>query len=359
MSVKESQLGLLPRKPLLIRVIGIVVAVVLLLGVGHFLFIQVRYWQWRSAHSALNDKIASLATRNPTAKSPSKWSDAVEWTRNLIHQVYSFRHSAEQIASLKRLAVKLDQKAKVTADYSTLRWLWDEIAADNPESRYPMDFWNDQLLVEDPIQDDDLPGLRLLKKRSNLDLAGYAITDAGLKHLEGLVNLRYLVLDNTQVTDDGLEKLQNLPNLDQLHLSNCAITDLGLKHLESLEQLHTLILNHTKITDVGLESISKLTQLKQLQLSHTEVSDDGLRHLGDLSQLVCLILAETRISDEGLAHLKGLTQIWTLDLSGTNVTDAGLEYLTVGWHLNLENTKVTHNGMVKFRERHPNCQVSH
>jgi hypothetical protein len=48
-------------------------------------------------------------------------------------------------------------------------------------------------------------------------LRGTQVTDAGLVHLEGLDNLDFLYLDNTQVTDEGVTKLQKA-------LPNCKIT---------------------------------------------------------------------------------------------------------------------------------------
>ncbi len=44
------------------------------------------------------------------------------------------------------------------------------------------------------------------------------ITDAGLKHLEGLKNLETLDLFASQVSDAGLRKLQGLQNLKSLDL---------------------------------------------------------------------------------------------------------------------------------------------
>jgi Leucine-rich repeat (LRR) protein len=51
------------------------------------------------------------------------------------------------------------------------------------------------------------------------------ITDAGLVHLKGLVNLTLLDLQTTEVTSDGLKHLEGLKNLKDLWLSGSAVTD--------------------------------------------------------------------------------------------------------------------------------------
>ena len=56
---------------------------------------------------------------------------------------------------------------------------------------------------------------------------------AGLKHLKSLTSLRWLSLDNTQVTDAGLEHLKDLTNLGDLDLRGTQVTDAGVKKLEA------------------------------------------------------------------------------------------------------------------------------
>ena len=63
-------------------------------------------------------------------------------------------------------------------------------------------------------------------------LSGKSTTDAGLVNLQGLSQLRWLDLDNTQVTDAGLVNLQGLSQLQRLTLNNTKVTDAGLMHLQ-------------------------------------------------------------------------------------------------------------------------------
>ena len=58
------------------------------------------------------------------------------------------------------------------------------------------------------------------------------MTDAGLKDLKELGQLKDLDLSKTQVTDAGLKGLKGLKQLRSLDLSNTRVTDAGVKGLE-------------------------------------------------------------------------------------------------------------------------------
>ena len=65
-----------------------------------------------------------------------------------------------------------------------------------------------------------------------LSLADTQITDAGLKHVEGLTNVQYMMLSYTQVTDDGLDHLKGLTGLQRLDLKGTKVTDDGVAKLQ-------------------------------------------------------------------------------------------------------------------------------
>ena len=62
----------------------------------------------------------------------------------------------------------------------------------------------------------------------------------GLVHLQGLTNLRSLVLDETKITGEGLVYLSGLPNLEVLWLEGTKITRRGLVYLKRLTNLKML-----------------------------------------------------------------------------------------------------------------------
>src|SRR5262245_13582471 len=67
------------------------------------------------------------------------------------------------------------------------------------------------------VTDDKLKQMVAVKKdMRELDLRRSRVTDAGLKHLAALTNLKVLSLWYTQVTDVGLKELAPLENLETL-----------------------------------------------------------------------------------------------------------------------------------------------
>lgn len=74
--------------------------------------------------------------------------------------------------------------------------------------------------------DSDLAVVRQFPAVDRLSLPP-AITDAGLRQLEGLPNLTSLDLQNTQVTDEGLAVLKTMPKLMQLYIHGSRITPAG------------------------------------------------------------------------------------------------------------------------------------
>ncbi len=81
-------------------------------------------------------------------------------------------------------------------------------------------------------------------------------------------------------------------------------TNAGLKHIESLPQIKTLSLSDTEVTDAGLEHLKRLTRLKELDLNRTQVTDAGLERLKHLSKLQVLGLKETQVTAAGVAKLQ-------------------------------------------------------
>ncbi|MGA2259183.1 MAG: hypothetical protein ABSG53_31305, partial [Thermoguttaceae bacterium] len=230
-------------------------------------------------------------------------------------------------------------------------------------------------------------GMRHLKRLANLkslNLSGTPVTDAGLRLLKGLTKLQFLNLVDTKVTDAGLEILKGWTRLQLLDLGETPVTDAGLGHLEGLTQLKSLSLRQTRVTDAGLVHLAGLTQLYSLGLGHTQITDAGLKHLQGLTELQWLMLDGTKVTDVGTAKLQGLTRLHSLDLRQTNVSDAGLEHLKgltrlrtlylANTHvtdaglanlkgmsqlttLDLRETKVTDQGVKKLRQALPDCEI--
>jgi len=158
-------------------------------------------------------KIESLSTRRPLNVPPDQWQRAVDWTSNVVEQIYGF-HTSDDPEEIRGLCNSLDQKIRGQVDLATLQWVWEQCEDEEDDRHFPAIRFRDvRLLTEGPISDDRLSELWSLDKCLWLDLIRTQITDEGLQHLRGLSQLKRLDLDFTNVTSQGIKELQEaLPN---------------------------------------------------------------------------------------------------------------------------------------------------
>ena len=208
------------------------------------------------------------------------------------------------------------------------------------------------LTLGDSTSDADVIHLRGWRELRVLDLRDTRVTDAGLRHLDGLA-LQKLSLPQRAKTNVGLKYyLAATADSDRLELQGWDISDSALQHLKQLPQLKGLSLHDTSVGDAGLKHLAPLTSLLHLGLGGTRTTDRGLLHLKRLKQLERLFLSRTQVTDRGLAHLESLSQLQRLTLEGTQVRDPGLMHvakLTALERLSLENTQITDEGLVHLR----------
>jgi internalin A len=126
----------------------------------------------------------------------------------------------------------------------------------------------------------------------------------------GYAHLQSLNLHDTKVTDAGLKELAGMKNLRKLNLSGCRsddrakVTDAGLKELAGHKNLQWLDLSYTQVTDAGLKELAGLKSLKELDLRVTKVTDAGLKELVALKNLQRLYIFATEATREGVAALQ-------------------------------------------------------
>jgi hypothetical protein len=138
--------------------------------------------------------------------------------------------------------------------------------------------------------------------------------------------VRVVQLLGDDITDDDLRVLKDLPRLVRLSIGG-RITDAGLAHLRGLEELKFLFLTGTAISDAGLKELKALPSLEALDLARTKIRGDGLGHLKEFPNLKTLDLMGTDVSDSCLAHIKGLTNLRSLNLERTKMTDSAVAEL--------------------------------
>ena len=92
--------------------------------------------------------------------------------------------------------------------------------------------------------------------------------------------LQELGLMSSFITDAGLKELHELSDLRTLHIGFTAVGDSGLKDLKTLN-LQSLWLSHTLVTDAGLVELAQIKSLKDLQLIDTKVTEAGVSKFRD------------------------------------------------------------------------------
>lgn len=188
-----------------------------------------------------------------------------------------------------------------------------------------------------PFGDDDLARLvdRYGDRIWGLDLSNTRVTDAGLRHLAKLTDIRHVGLgeegpwpvsrepvpETGRITDAGLVHLRGLKTLQSLHIRGLPITDAGLEHLGGLTGLHNLALQRTRVEGPGLAHLRALPQLGYLMLDGSPVTAKGLGELSGLRMLGLASLNGVPLSDEHLAALKALPTLSYVEVRGCGLTD--------------------------------------
>ena len=213
------------------------------------------------------------------------------------------------------------------------------------------------------LGDAEFQAIGQLKSLKALTLYGkcHGLTDATLAHFAGLTALEELGTDGIQVTDAGLKHLAALPNLRTASFFHIAYPDkgftgAGFAAFKSLPKLERLTVAGTPFNDQGMAAIAQLTQLREFRTWHTYQTQignaqllplTGLRalHLGQrlrkwngqpnplslddatlstlakMKSLESLSLDEVRLTTAAIAQLKALPNLKKLTLARTELTD--------------------------------------
>lgn len=241
-------------------------------------------------------------------------------------------------------------------------------------------------LVADPITDAGLGFIAGSMPRLEYLIADpferADISDASMRYVVSLKELRVLGLPSTAVTDDGLMWLKALPNLVALDVSHAELDGYALesfprlrslslfeakvnapqtwRSVGAMKDLRMLDATGTGITNADLPHLLPLHRLSDLRLGGTAIDDDGLETLRELRSLKRLDLSATKISGSGLRTLRHLTQLEELDLSDTSIADADLTVLHELANLKclwIYRTKITPAGIASLQSRFPGIEI--
>lgn len=93
------------------------------------------------------------------------------------------------------------------------------------------------------------------------------------------IDLSDLPPDQPPVRDDELKTIEGLTNLRRLVLYGANVTDKGCNSIATIESVRELELSQTQVTDHGLDSLTKLPELEKLFLRNVgpQVTDDAVK----------------------------------------------------------------------------------
>jgi hypothetical protein len=101
-----------------------------------------------------------------------------------------------------------------------------------------------------------------------------------------------------------------------LLLDSTQISDAGVKHLSKLRQLRRLYLRYTQVTGSGLEQLAGLTNLERLDLMGSRgITSEALLALPNRENLESLNLLYTGIDRTAFAHLRTMSHLQELSVS--------------------------------------------
>ncbi|KAL6644024.1 hypothetical protein ACP70R_018790 [Stipagrostis hirtigluma subsp. patula] len=166
--------------------------------------------------------------------------------------------------------------------------------------------------------------------------------------LSNLSSLRFLSLQNNQLSNAIPQSLMMLENLEALALSMNSMSGPIPTKISKLRTLVKLALDHNKISGSIPDDLSNLTMLEYLDLSYNELSSTIPTSLFHLENIVALYMSNNFISGSLPSDLSYMQTLDQIDLSSNNLVGSlpnsfantemlALTYLNLS-HNTLENS---------------------
>lgn len=220
------------------------------------------------------------------------------------------------------------------------------------------------------LTDETLAHLAGLTALEELGTDGIQVTDAGLKHLAALPNLRsasffHIAFPDKGFTGAGFAAFKSLPKLERLTIAGTPFNDKGMAAVAELTQLKEFRTWHTFQTQAGNEHLLKLTGLRSLMLGQRlrqysgkpnplSIDDTTLAALAKMKSLESLALDEVRLTHAGLVQLKALPNLKKLALQHADIPEADIAKLradlpgvTIEWKPLTDEERKKLEGMLK------------
>ena len=234
-------------------------------------------------------------------------------------------------------------------------------------------------LTNTGVSDEGVAHLTNLKVLEKLLLRNTQVSDAVI---ERLPHVKQLWLDQTGITDDGLRRLvERFPGLESLGISNTDVTDDGLALLDKLDELKWLVVDSTQLSVEGgahLRTLPALSflwldspgpeqaiipELPRLTMLGLENVETAMRLEGEvLPQLKTVIVNDCSraAAAELIRQLKGAELLDRLHVFNCPLEDEDIQHVIALdrlTHLELYKTEMTASGKQAVRAVFPKIAV--
>ncbi len=175
-----------------------------------------------------------------------------------------------------------------------------------------------------------LRALARLPQLRSIDLSGCTLPVSELAAIGEVTQIETLVLENAALNNMTVAVVAPLRNLKSLNISNTNVTDEGFQHLTKLSELQTILCQGLMITGGGFEAFTGKyanASLREINVNNTMFGQLGFRHLTGMKHLELLSAGNAQVTDDALKGIRGCTELRILQLSGNNVTDQGFKLL--------------------------------
>lgn len=120
------------------------------------------------------------------------------------------------------------------------------------------------------VTDNGIIDLTKLQKSKYLSLEGTNVSSECLIHLGNLKNLETLKLSSTKICQANIDKIAQLNELEELYIADTAVSDLG-QVLKDLPNLRWLVVDGTNLGDELIVALQS-TSLDRLSVDRTNLS---------------------------------------------------------------------------------------
>lgn len=165
-----------------------------------------------------------------------------------------------------------------------------------------------------------------------LSTRGVAIDDSAIELIKNWQTLKYLGVNQTDVTDKSIATLQGLPPLWGLSVVGTNLSARGLCRL-NFDSIRYLNVDQVQSVNELLPKLRSSSQLVRLDLASTGLKDADLKAISQIPHLLTLDIRDNAITDQGFSELAKSSSLKDVWLSGTRLTPRCIETIQKMPHL--------------------------